>query len=1024
MRRLLVLVSLFIVPGVIFAADDSHPRSLDPELQIELFAEHPTIVTPTGIDVDYKGRVFAVESNTHFRPKDYQRHPSDRVLILQDTNGDGKADKTTVFTDGLTHTMSVKVKPLWLNVSSKPTTPSSDRRRSRRLGLSAYIATRSAIWHYHDDDGDLQADRRERIIKLDTKGNYPHNGLAGIAFDAMGWMYFGFGENLGAKYTIIGSDGTTLSGGGEGGNLYRCRPDGSKLKQWATGFWNPHASCVDAFGRLFTVDNDPDSRPPCRLLHIIEGGDYGFRFRNGRKGLHPFTAWNGEIPGTLPMVSGTGEAPSGIVAYESDGFPEKYIGHLLVGSWGDHRIDRFVLKPKGASFVSRPETFIKGGEDFRPVGLAVAPDGSLFCTDWVKRDYKLHGHGRVWRISRKHKTSRDRKGAGKTNRNPKRVDPARKNPLPDGRGSSKKPVLDISTITPKRPVKELTALLSHPRLDVRRMAAVSLARKDFVTLEKLSSTLKNQRATFEAVCAFWRFLPPNENEDLRELLNKQEPKTTAAQERERRWKHLQKNDDPFLFHLVVNNWIRNHPPSEDTLLEDYKYYRNTEAGSEKPRRSSDRVRVAAVLVGRALHRKSQRLVKRLLTDPSPDVRRVAVQWVAEENLTELKPQVQAVLNGKVMNAGLFLATLAALEMLDGKSPKEFDKTSAGKYVLPLLKDSKRPALVRAYALRLADPDEPSLDDKLFRELLASDNATLKAEAVRTLRHSRHSFAGNLLLDVASDEKVPASLRADAVAGLYGRWFNNPDGPKMMQAVLKLVSAKGPAVQIEALRSSRPLLTKTAPGGAVRLKLLRQIETALKQNPKLFETDSTLRRMAEQLELAYREADRPVPAVLNSIRDLRPKSPAEWYASAEKKSGGDVEAGRRIFFHSNSAGCYKCHTVNGRGGTIGPDLTFIARTMNRRKLAESILEPSQEIAPQFTLWSFVMADGKVHHGVVLGDTRNNKQRIGTPEGEVLTLPANAIELRKPRKKSVMPEELIDRLTATEFRDLLAFLETLK
>jgi len=225
------------------------------------------------------------------------------------------------------------------------------------------------------------------------------NGLAGLAFDALGWLYFGFGENLGADYKIIGSDGTTLAGGGEGGCVCRCRLDGSKLERWATGFWNPHASCFDAFGRLFTVDNDPDSRPPCRLLHIIQGGDYGYRFRNGRAGLHPFTSWNGEIPGTLPMVAGTGEAPSGILSYESDGFPEEYIGNLFVTSWGDHRIDRFRLKPRGASFGSVAEPVIVGGEDFRPVGIACAPDGSLYCTDWVKRDYNLHGHGRVWRIS-------------------------------------------------------------------------------------------------------------------------------------------------------------------------------------------------------------------------------------------------------------------------------------------------------------------------------------------------------------------------------------------------------------------------------------------------------------------------------------------------------------------------------------------------------------------------------------------------------------------------------------------------
>ncbi|MFM9961432.1 MAG: PVC-type heme-binding CxxCH protein, partial [Planctomycetaceae bacterium] len=388
MRHCSVLFVMLLANLV--AQADEPPKSLDPRLKIELFAEHPQIVTPTGLDVDHRGRVFAIESNTHFPPEGYKGHPSDRVLVMSDSDGDGKADKIVVFTDGLRHTMSVAVRPIWF-----PVRPIADSRQPTAvipfLRTSLFVATRREILQLHDDDGDDKADREERIVHLDTKGDYPHNGLAGFAIDALGWMYFGFGENLGADYKIIGSDGTTLSGGGEGGNIYRCRLDGSKLSQIATGFWNPHASCFDAFGRLFTVDNDADSRPPCRLLHVIPGGDYGYRFRNGRKGLHPFTAWNGEIPGTLPMVAGTGEAPSGILAYESDGLPEEYLGNLLVTSWGDHRIDRFRLQPKGTSFTSLAEPLITGGENFRPVGLATAPDGSLFCTDWVLRDYKLHG---------------------------------------------------------------------------------------------------------------------------------------------------------------------------------------------------------------------------------------------------------------------------------------------------------------------------------------------------------------------------------------------------------------------------------------------------------------------------------------------------------------------------------------------------------------------------------------------------------------------------------------------------------
>ena len=349
---------------------------------LEQVAKEPEIVTPTGLAVDPRGRVLVIESHTHFRPKGYRGPSADRIRVFEDTNGDGRLEATGTFFEGTKLTMSLAF----------------DR------DGSLFVATRSAIYRMEDRDGDGRADGEAAravpapLVRLDTPGDYPHNGLSGFAFDLSGNVYFGLGENLGASYRLIGSDGTVLAGGGEGGNIYRCKPDGSKLERISTGFWNPFHVAFDAFGRLFAIDNDPDSRPPCRLLHIVEGGDYGYRFRNGRKGLHPFTAWNGELPGTLPMVAGTGEAPSGVIVYESDNLPEEYRGSLLVTSWGDHRIERYRLQPRGASFRASMEPVVIGGEDFRPVGIAVAPDGSIYFSDWVDKSYELHGKGRIWRL--------------------------------------------------------------------------------------------------------------------------------------------------------------------------------------------------------------------------------------------------------------------------------------------------------------------------------------------------------------------------------------------------------------------------------------------------------------------------------------------------------------------------------------------------------------------------------------------------------------------------------------------------
>ncbi|PQO41282.1 hypothetical protein C5Y96_00800 [Blastopirellula marina] len=363
-----LVLSLFLLLGIadILCADP--PKVLDPRLQLELIAEQPDIVTPIGITFDQSGALLVIESHTHHRQPDYQGPPKDRIRRFADTNGDGKFDTWSTFYEGTEATMSI--------LSAKDG--------------SIYVATRMEVFRLLDTNGDHVADKREEIAHLETAGRYPHNGLAGLTIGPDGLLYFGLGENLGEPYALIGSDGTKLSGGGEGGTIYHCNLDGSDLQLMATGVWNPFGMIFDPTGRLYMVDNDPDSRPPCRLLHIVPGGDYGYQFRYGRTGVHPLQAWNGELPGTLPMVAATGEAPSGVIWYH---------GELWGTSWGDHRIETFRLGNNGASVQATFQTVVQGDHNFRPVDFAIAPDGSLYFTDWVDRSYPVHGKGRIWRLS-------------------------------------------------------------------------------------------------------------------------------------------------------------------------------------------------------------------------------------------------------------------------------------------------------------------------------------------------------------------------------------------------------------------------------------------------------------------------------------------------------------------------------------------------------------------------------------------------------------------------------------------------
>jgi putative membrane-bound dehydrogenase-like protein len=343
------------------------PRVTHERYRLELIAQEPDVVTPIGMAFDRQGRLLIIESNTHQRPKDYDGPMSDRILMLAAAPGSSKLDRWSTFADGFRHAMNLLVRP----------------------DGAVYVVTRRNVVLLRDTNNDGVADREDELIRLETEDDYPHDGLGGIDRAPDGSLILGLGENHGMPYRLIGSDAAaTIATGGVDG-FFRCTTDGANIQHLARGVWNPFSLCALKDGRIFAIDNDPDASPPCRLLHVVEGGDYGYLYQYGRAGTHTLQCWNGELPGTLPMVCGTGEAPTAIVAHGA---------WLWVTSWGDHRIERYRLVPRGASYSAEREVIVQGDADFRPAGMAVAPDGSLYFSDWVLRDYPVHGKGRIWRL--------------------------------------------------------------------------------------------------------------------------------------------------------------------------------------------------------------------------------------------------------------------------------------------------------------------------------------------------------------------------------------------------------------------------------------------------------------------------------------------------------------------------------------------------------------------------------------------------------------------------------------------------
>jgi len=366
------------------------------------FATQDQLFNPASIDVDDRGRVWVGEA-INYRKKD--RKKGDRILILEDSNGDGRSDRSKVFyqdpdIDGV-HGVCV-------------------------LGNRVIVSAPDRILLLTDDDGDDKAESKQLLFKgkvlHPVQGQHDH-AIHAVMFGPDGRLYFNFGNFNAGLWRADGSLVRDVFGNPvnnsrkpyQEGMVIRCETDGSQVEVLGYNFRNNWEVTVDSFGSLWQSDNDNGSSS-CRVNFVMEYGNYGYRdemtgqgYESKRTNMETTMQrrmWHQNDPGVVPnlLITGAG-APTGILVYEGSLLPEPFRGQMLHAEPGRNVVWAFPTKRVGAGYTARITNLVhsEGDRNYRPSDVSVAPDGSLMIADWFDPvdccHRTINDAGRIFRVA-------------------------------------------------------------------------------------------------------------------------------------------------------------------------------------------------------------------------------------------------------------------------------------------------------------------------------------------------------------------------------------------------------------------------------------------------------------------------------------------------------------------------------------------------------------------------------------------------------------------------------------------------
>lgn len=1044
--------------------------------QISLFAAEPALANPVALTVDHRGRLFVCETfrqdrgvtdnrahdrewlladlaaqsvqdriDYHLRllgseAAEYTAH-DDRIRMLQDTDADGVADTMTVFAEGF-------------NKLEEGTGAGVLVR-----GDTAYYTCIPKLWALTDTDGDGQAEQRVVLhdgygVRVAFRGHDSH----GLIMGPDGRLYFSIGDR---GYNLQTPSGQFKNV--ESGAVFRCELDGSGLEVFATGLRNPQELAFDDYGYLFTGDNNSDSGDKARWVNVMEGGDTGWRMMyqylpdrgpfNREKIWHPYSE---ETPAYIvPPIANIGDGPSGLACYPGTGLTGDFANCFFMvdfrGGPSNSGVRLIRSQPKGAFWeIERSEQPLW---NILATDIEFGPDGRLWVCDWVM-GWIGEGKGRIYRVE-------------------------------DPEAQQQDIVREVESLLAEGfedlPPQRLEALLRHLDRRIRLEAQWELAQRGLV--EPFERVLADASAgTLARLHAVWglghatRLQPALREQtlpiladalqdsdvdvratatsvlgDLRverlagkfvELILDEEPRVqyaaslaagklqlSAALDNVCALLAANADQDPGLRHAGIMAFT-GMPANVLQLL----------AGHD-----SASVRLAAVV---GLRKQHSGEVVQFLGDPDPRVQTEAARAI--HDVPELQVQLPVLAEVALLpeaSDALVHRVLNANFRLGGEQ--------AATRVAAVAADPARTELMRVEALAmLAAWAEPGPLDRVMNRyqpapersaaaaqlafksqlnpLLSTDGAILRA-AVDAAIELQVGEAASFLREVVEDAQRPRRLRQQAINGLV-----RLEGADVQDLLVRLTSDSQGTVRATALaqlaklapEAALPSLTKavdSADDGEAQLAwdtladiesptARQRIERALDQ---LVAGDIPPAQWLNVIEAAEKVGAIQLPEKLAAFREQAAENVAEY---RECQSGGDVEAGRKLFFEKTELSCVRCHQVKQTGGEVGPDLSEIAKTKDARYLLEAIVAPNAKIAENFGTVVLLTEDDEVLTGIVRRETEQVIELIDA-DGKITEVDPEAVVARK-QGQSAMPADLVKFLSRRELRDLVAYLASLK